>query len=65
MQEEHGCSNTWILTVSSGPPPSYSAHTGLEAEKNRKTKYHFIPLILIQLEPALLLWCSDIPNQLV
>ncbi|RXI06046.1 hypothetical protein DVH24_018088 [Malus domestica] len=26
VQEEHGCSNTWILTVNSGPPPSYSAH---------------------------------------
>ncbi|KAM1283346.1 hypothetical protein ACFX2J_026215 [Malus domestica] len=27
VQGEYGCSNTWIITVSSGPPPSYSAHT--------------------------------------
>ncbi|CAN6699356.1 unnamed protein product [Malus baccata var. baccata] len=39
VQGEHGCSNTWNITVSSGPPPSYSAYIGMEAEKNKKTRW--------------------------
>ena len=37
VQEERGCSNTWILTVSSGPPPSYSAQTAAGGDKRNKT----------------------------
>ncbi|CAN6564393.1 unnamed protein product [Malus baccata var. baccata] len=36
--QEHCCSNTWIITFNNGPPLSYSALTGLEAEKNKKTR---------------------------
>ncbi|TQD81159.1 hypothetical protein C1H46_033269 [Malus baccata] len=38
LQEEHCCSNTWIIAFNNGPPSSYSALTGLEAEKNKKTR---------------------------
>ncbi|KAM2849847.1 hypothetical protein PS2_026193 [Malus domestica] len=39
LQEEHCCSNTWIIAFNNGPPSSYSALTGLEAEKNKKTRW--------------------------
>ncbi|KAM1479080.1 hypothetical protein ACFX2I_026422 [Malus domestica] len=39
LQEEHCCSNTWIIAFNNGLPSSYSALTGLEAEKNKKTRW--------------------------
>ncbi|KAM1047042.1 hypothetical protein ACFX2C_026463 [Malus domestica] len=47
VQEDHCCSNTWIITLNNtwiitfnnGPSSSYSALTGLEAEKNKKTRW--------------------------